>query len=63
MVKALSGMKKNNAIYEEITKFIWNESNLSVTLQKKYRIRIKKLELWKQGNYHRMKVVLDLKKN
>ena len=56
-------MKKNDAIYEEITKFIWNESNLSVTLQKKYRIRIKKLELWKQGNYHRMKVVLDLKKN
>ena len=56
-------MKKNNAIYEEITKFIWNESNLSVTLQKKYRIRIKKIELWKQGNCHIMKVVLDLKKN
>ncbi len=45
-------MKKNDIIYEEITKKIWFESNLSVTLQKKYRIRIKKLEIWKQGNYH-----------
>ena len=47
-------MKKNDAIYEEITKYIWNELNLSVTLQKKYRVRIKKLELWKQGNYKRV---------
>ena len=34
-------MKKNNAIYEEITKFIWNESNLSVTLQKNIEYELK----------------------